>query len=91
MLKHSLNYFISAEAFQYNVYHFQCFAVPIKLAVVLVVFPVIEVLNDQLHHKTHTLFDAITHICHTVISANSAPIKRKTSKITVSYGDCLAL
>jgi len=28
-----------------------------------------NILNDQLHYKTHTLFDTIPHVSHTNISA----------------------
>ena len=42
MQKHSLNYLIT-EAFRYNVYHFQCLAILLELAMILVVFLVIGV------------------------------------------------
>ena len=43
MQKYALHYFISAEAFRYNVYHFQCMANPEELTVILVFFPVVGI------------------------------------------------
>ena len=37
------SYIISAEAFQFNAYHFQCLAVLVELVMILAVFPVIGV------------------------------------------------
>ena len=41
--KLSLIYFISTEAFRYNVSNFQCFSVMVQLTVITVVFPAIKV------------------------------------------------
>ena len=43
-----------------------------------------NVLNYQLHYKTHILFDTITHATHTNISAIPTTMNRKTNFITAS-------
>ena len=41
-------------------------------------------LNDQLHYKTHTHFDTITHASHTNISAIPIPMNQKAKSTIVS-------
>ena len=36
-----------------------------------------KILNDQLHYKTHTPFDKITHASHTNISATPIPMNQE--------------
>ena len=43
-----------------------------------------NILNDQLHHKTHTLFDTITHARHTNISAVSTTMNQKITPIALA-------
>ena len=38
-------------------------------------------LNNELHYKTHTLFDTITHAIHTNISAIPTTMNQKTNSI----------
>jgi hypothetical protein len=40
------------------------------------------ILNDQLHYKSHTLFDTITHASY--ISANQTTMNQKTNFIAAS-------
>ena len=81
---HLLEY--SAEAFLCHVHHYQCLVVPSKLAGAR--FSVHSVwnlvLNDQLHYKTHTLFDTITHASITNISAVRTTMNQKTNPIAAS-------
>jgi len=43
-----------------------------------------NILNDQLHYKTHALFDTITHTSHTKIPAIPTTMNRKTNFIAAS-------
>ena len=44
----------------------------------------INILNDQLQYKTHTLFNIIIHASHTNISAIPTPMNWKANTIAAS-------
>ena len=44
-----------------------------------------NILNDQLYYKARAVFDAITHVSHTNISAIPITMNQKANTTTVSF------